>query len=569
MWTCPRTSRDPLEQTKIWLRQGKIVAVKGVGGFHLLVDATHAEAIDRLRLRKHRPRKPLALMARNMAVIRRYCQVGEEEERALHSPQRPIVLLEAAGPEVLPAELAPELNVLGFMLPYTPLYHLLLKDFDTPLVATSANPSGAPLGKDNDEAVEQLQGIADAFLLHDREIVLRCDDSVVRYTAGRMRLLRSARGYAPVSLSLPSGFEAAKATLALGGELKNTFCLLHRGRAVLSPHLGDLEDARTFAWYREEMTSLRWLFGFRPWQLAIDGHPDYHSSKLGRDLAEREGVKLVQVQHHHAHLAACLAEHGHPLGAGPVLGLILDGLGYGNDDTYWGAELLWSGYRSFRRLTHLRPAPLPGGARAMVEPWRNLVARLWQTGIDSGLFPSLTGRPVETLQRMLQKRFNSPLASSCGRLFDAVAAALGICSERQSYEGEAAAMLEHLALRSDDGGIYPFQIGTGEVDPAPLWPAIARDLHAGIPREVIARRFHNGLAHVWKDVVRHWGDTRKCRTVVLSGGVFQNRLLLETLHDSLKAMDFTVWTAEKIPLNDGGLSLGQAVVAAALSTGDQ
>ena len=565
LWTHPETSQDPIEQVKVWLRQGRIVAIKGVGGFHLVTDATHTEAVERLRARKHRPHKPLALMARDVEVIQRYCRLSVMERWTLQSAERPIVLLQQEEPDHLPAAIAPELDHYGFMLPYTPLHHLLLQDFAAPLVFTSANPSGAPLCVDNTEAMENLHGIADAWLLHDREILHRCDDAVVRLAAGRMQVLRSGRGYAPVSLPLPEGLEKAEGILALGGELKNTFCLVHQGRAIMSQHLGDLEDARTFAWYREETSVLQRLFGFTPQHLAIDRHPDYHATQYGQGWAGQQALRLTEVQHHHAHLAACLAERAYPLAADPVLGLILDGLGYGDDGTFWGGELLLADYRSFRRLAHLRPAPLPGGSKAMTEPWRNLVARLWQAQIDPSAFSSLTGKPVKGLLRMLDKEINSPLASSSGRLFDAVAAALGICVDQQSFEGQAAGVLEALAWKSDDRGAYPFGIKESMVDPYSMWPRLLEDLSSGVPRETIARRFHLGLTLAWTQLIGHFGRSIDCHTVVLSGGVLQNRLLLETLHDSLRAMDFNVWIPEKIPMNDGGLSLGQAVVAAANS----
>lgn len=569
LWTFPTTSRDPLRQVKFWLRQGLIVAVKGVGGFHLVVDATQGEAVARLRARKSRPHRPLALMARDLKVIRRYCRVGPEEEQALMSPLRPIVLLEAIAAQDLSSGVAPGVNRYGFMLPYTPLHHLLLEDFDTPLVFTSANPSGAPLCSDNGEALTQLKDIADAYLLHDREIIHRIDDSVLQYAAGRMRTVRGGRGVGPLALTLPAGFKDCGPLLAMGGELKSTVCLLENGNALLSPHLGDLEDARTFAWYQREMQSLQAFFGFRPQSLAIDCHPDYLSSRMGRNWATAEGLAVTEVQHHHAHLTACLAEAGHPLEAGPVLGVILDGLGYAGDGTFWGGELLYGDYRTCQRLAWLRPAPLPGGGKALVQPWRNLVARLWQAGMAYEHFIQLAGKPLLPLTRMMENHVQCPLASSVGRLFDAAAAALGIASQTQSYEGQAAAMLESLAWRSRDSGAYSFTIREREIDPAPLWPQMLQDLRAGVAVETMARRFHFGLARVWATLVLRFSAEIGCRTVVLSGGVFQNRLLLESLHGSLQSKGMTVWVPAKVPVGDGGLCLGQAVVgAAAMSGGD-
>ncbi len=562
VWTHPESGTDPVAQAVAWLRQGKIVAVKGMGGFQLMADAGDPGAVARLRARKHRPHKPLALMARDLGVVRRYARVGEAEARALQGPEAPVVVLSAREPGGLPA-VAPGLDQLGFILPYTPLHHRLLAPFDTPLVFTSANLSGAPLCIDNEAALVELGTIADAFLFHDRDIVHRCDDSVVRSMGGEIRVLRRARGYAPTVLPLPAGFGSGDGVLALGGELKATFCLLHRGWAVLSQHLGDLEEARTFAWFQEELAAWRELFDFRPRRLAVDRHPEYLSAKWGRRWARRDGLALAEVQHHHAHLAACLVEHGHPLDRGPVLGLILDGLGWGDDATFWGGELLYGDYRRCRRLARLRPAPLPGGGRAVREPWRNLVARLWQAGVAAERFPVLAGLPVAALTRMLTRGLNSPPASSAGRLFDAVAAALGLFPERQSFEGQAAMALETLAGRSDDDGGYGFAIGATEIDPAPLWPQLLADLEAGVPGAVISRRFHLGLAAAWLALLKYWGGRCDCRSVVLAGGVFQNRLLLETLQANLEAAGFQVLIPRRIPMNDGGLSLGQALIAAA------
>ncbi|WP_286292071.1 carbamoyltransferase HypF [Methylomarinovum tepidoasis] len=562
LWTRPACAGDPIAQTVAWLRQGKIVAVRGVGGFQLLADATDAAAVARLRARKRRPHKPFALMARDMAVVRRYARVPPEAAAALTAPEAPVVLLDALGETALPEAVAPGLGRLGFILPYTALHHLLLESFDTPLVFTSANRSGAPLCADNDEALEALSGIADAFLLHDRDIVHRCDDSVVLPATGPVRVVRAARGLAPLSLSVPPGFEGRDGILALGGGLKATFCLLHRGRAILSQHLGDLEDARSFAGFQKALADYRTLFGFQPRQVAVDRHPEYLSGKWGRRWARSEGLALTEVQHHHAHLAACLAEYRHPQDGGAVMGLILDGLGWGSDGTFWGGELLYGDYLSCRRLAWLRPTPLPGGVKAMTEPWRNLVAQLWQAGLDPGSLPVLRGLPVQALLALLEKGLNCPPASSTGRLFDAVAAALGLCPGGQSYEGQAAALLEHLAWQSDDEGAYPFTVDGNVLDPAPLWSALLADLARGVEKAAVARRFHRGLALAWVSLI---GRLRPAGsdTLVLGGGVFQNRLLLETVRDRLEASGWRVWIPRQAPLNDGGLSLGQALIAAA------
>ncbi|BAN70056.1 Sua5/YciO/YrdC/YwlC family protein [endosymbiont of unidentified scaly snail isolate Monju] len=334
------------------------------------------DTLETLRQRKRRPRKPLALMARDLEVIARYRTLSTTEQRALEDRAAPIVLLEHPGPEQLPEAVAPGSGALGFMLPHSPLHHLLARHFDTPLVFTSGNASGRPQCTDNDEALARLGAIADAFLLHDRAIVNRVDDSVLRLIDGTPAPLRRARGFAPTPLPLPPGLEDAPPLLALGGELKNTFCLLREGQATLSQHIGDLEQADTWRDWQDQLERFARLFAHRPQAIAIDGHPGYRSSAWGRDRATREGLPLITVQHHHAHLAACLAEHGVPADAGPSLGIVLDGIGHGEDGSGWGGELLVGDYRDFRRIARLRPAALPGGAQAMREPWRNLAARL-------------------------------------------------------------------------------------------------------------------------------------------------------------------------------------------------
>ncbi len=367
---------DPIAAAQGLLAAGEIVAVKGIGGFHLAVDAGNAEAVQRLRARKRRYAKPFALMARDLAMVRRYCTVSDAEEALLESAAAPIVILAADGRQQVAAGVAPGQRTLGFMLPYTPLHHLLLEGLGRPIVLTSGNLSEEPQCTGNDEARAKLGALADHLLLHDRAIVSRLDDSVARVMDGAPRLLRRARGYAPAPLRLPAGLAGAPPLLAMGGELKSTFCLVQDGKAVLSQHLGDLEDAPTFADYRRSLDLYRRLLQHRPALIAVDRHPDYLSTKLGRQIAEEEGLPVVAVQHHHAHIAACLADNGVPLDAAPVLGIALDGLGHGEDGTIWGGEFLLADYRGFTRLAHLRPVPLPGGAQAIREPWRNTYAQI-------------------------------------------------------------------------------------------------------------------------------------------------------------------------------------------------
>ena len=549
------------------LLRGEVVAIKGIGGIHLAVDATDRKALEKLRRRKHRPTKPLALMARDVAQIRRWCRVSRAEAAMLRSAAAPVVLLprrdEATADECL---IAPRRRQLGFMLPYSPLHHLLMARLDRPIVLTSGNLSSEPQCIDNDDARDRLAGIADALLLHDRDIANRIDDSVAREMAGEMRLLRRARGFAPQSLKLPKGFSGAPDLLAMGGELKNTFCLLQQGSAVLSQHMGDLENVATFDDYRKNLRLYEKLFAHDPCAIVIDRHPDYLSARLGREMARTRRLPLIEVQHHHAHVAACLAENGRPLNAAPVLGIVLDGLGFGDDGELWGGELLLTDYREYHRVGSLKSVPLPGAALAMREPWRNLWAQLDAAGIAEDDWPdALRRKPVRTLRKMRAQGLNSPLASSCGRLFDAVAAAVGVCFDRISHEGEAAIGLEALIGNRDDRG-YEFHIGhNGQrllLDPAPMWRALLDDLRHGVSRGEISARFHDGLAAALADAAMRLKREIDFDTVVLSGGVFQNRTLLESLLRRLEKR-CTVLLHRDVPMNDGGIALGQAAVAAA------
>ena len=577
-----RGAPDAIDLASRLLGAGRILAIKGIGGFHLACDATNAEAVATLRRRKRRFQKPFALMARDLDVIRRYCRIGGGESALLQGPAAPIVLLErapdAAGSLHLAPEVAPGQGTLGFMLPYSPLHRLLLAGWDRPLVMTSGNLSEEPQCIDNAEALERLDDLADYALLHDRAIVNRVDDSVVRMMDGAPRPLRRARGYAPAPIPLPPGFAAAPRVLAFGGELKNTACLLKDGHAILTQHLGDLEDARTARQYERTLDLYQSLFEHQPEVLAVDLHPDYRSTLTGRDRALREGLRLVDVQHHHAHIAAVLADNGWPLDKGPVLGIALDGLGFGPDGTLWGGELLMADYRSYRRVGWLRPTPMPGGTRAILEPWRNLLAQIesslgWESFLgrwpDLEVTRRLVGDPVGVLRAMMARGLNAPLSSSAGRLCDAVAAALGVGGESITYEGQAAIELETLAApaMADAASGYPLRISETEegrvLDPAPLWPVLFDDLGAGRGRDQIAARFHLGLCEALAGLAAGIAQEEGVSEVALSGGVFQNRLILEGLCEGLRSRGLDPLTHGQVPANDGGLSLGQAVVAAA------
>jgi hydrogenase maturation protein HypF len=563
---------DAIEVAARFIARGDIIAVKGLGGYHLACDATNPETVARLRLLKRRDMKPFALMARDLSVIRRYCAIDDVEERALTSVEAPIVLLCATGSMRLPQAVAPGLGTLGFMLPTTPLHLLLMEQFEHPLVMTSGNISEEPAVVDDAEARRQLADIASFVLTHDRTIANRVDDSVVRIMCGRSRVLRRSRGYAPASRRLPKSFENTPDLLAMGGELKATFCLVKDGQAILSQHQGDLENAATFDDYRKNLSLYQRMFDHAASVIVIDRHPEYLSSKLGHAEAERRGVLLIEAQHHHAHVAACLAENGRPLEAPPALGVVLDGLGFGDDGAIWGGEFLLADYHGYERLARLKPIAMPGGAQAAREPWRNLYAHLRAAGEFNAArladkWIAFEGKPLTTIDRMIAQGVNSPLASSCGRLFDAVAAAIGVCADRQAYEGEAAARIEALAATAlnEDGG-YQFDISVSElieIDPAPMWRAIRDDLRQGVAASAIAGRFHLGLANAINEVVARLAALRGFETVALSGGCFQNRLLFESVHENLREAGYEVLTHADVPANDGGLSLGQAAIGVA------
>lgn len=567
------------------LKNGAVVAIRGLGGFHLACDATNGKAVQRLRQRKHRYGKPFALMAKDLDTIRRYCNLSPAEADLLQSPEAPIVLLSADGLEKLPEGIAPGLNSVGFMLPYTPLHLLITRQIDGPLVMTSGNISDEPQVTRLDTARNGLQGIADALLMHDREIANRIDDSVVRIMAGKPSLLRRARGYAPSALPLPPGFEGAPDLLAFGGELKATFCVLKDGAAILSQHQGDLEDISTFEDYQKNLQLYARIYDHRPRLLVADMHPEYLSAKLAKQRAADDNLPLLEVQHHHAHIASCLVENGVALDAPPVLGIALDGLGFGEDGTIWGGEFLLADYRGYRRIATFKPVAMVGGVQAIREPWRNTYAHLvaslgWPQFVEKfsalELYRYLITKPLPTINRMLETGLNVPLASSCGRLFDAVAAALGLCADRALFEGQGAMELEALAepwRLSAGEPPYPFTIseqannGLLYLESLTMWQALLEDLGRQTPVARMAARFHYGLASAIRDMVARIrgmnAASTALNTIALSGGCFQNKLLLEELVRLLNADGLSCLFHAKVPSNDGGLALGQAAIAAA------
>jgi len=580
---------DDVDALCTLIQRGHIVAIKGLGGYQLACDATNGDAVSRLRAAKRRETKPFALMARDIEVIRRYCTPDTAEIEALQSAAAPIVLLRANGRESLPETVAPGLKTLGFMLPTTPLHVLALRRMTQPVVMTSGNASSEPQIIDDAEAMTRLAGIAEFALVHDRPIAMRVDDSLVRIVDGAARVLRRARGYAPAAITLPEGFADAPDVLAMGGEIKNAFCLTSGGKAILSPYIGDLDDAATFDDFRNSLDRFAALFGHRPRAIAVDKHPEYRSARVGRERAGNCVLPLIEVQHHHAHVAACLAENGRPLAAPPVLGIVLDGIGWGDDGTIWGGEFLLADYRGATRLGTLKPVAMPGGDAASREPWRNLYAHLtaemsWaelqMNFAELDAIRDLASRPRATLDAMIKSGTNAPKASSCGRLFDAVAAALGMCRDRQGHEGDAASRLEALVCErtireEDDALAYPFTIldlpGPGKngailpyIEPLAMWHALLGDLILDTPAPVIVARFHKGLAKaVVAMAVKLGGNERRFDTAVLSGGCFQNKVLFEETASRLRAAGFAMLAHSQVPMNDGGIALGQAAVAAA------
>lgn len=556
---------EAVRETVRRLEFGDIVGVKGLGGFHLAVDATAREAVARLRQRKIREEKPFAVMFRDMETLRKYCDVGDAEERLLTSPERPIVILRRIPhPDAPPiaSAVAPHNRTLGAFLPYTPLHYLLFEGGSlSALVMTSGNQSDEPIVMSNDEARERLRNIADVLLLHDRPIHMRCDDSVVRVLAGSPRPLRRARGYVPVPVFLK---EEMPSVLAVGAELKNTVCVTRRREAFVSQHIGDLENLETLRSFEHTIAHLQRILEISPRCIAHDLHPDYLNTQWA---LQRQDLPQLGVQHHHAHIAAVMAEN-HLVG--PVLGLAMDGTGFGPDGTIWGGEILWVDGIHCRRLGRFRHVPLPGGAQAVREPWRMAVSYLWSLAPDDpwSLYPEFMARiprrSVEVMLQMLRQRVNSPLTSSCGRLFDAVAAlAGGRCLERISYEGQAAIEFEQAIL--DDQGTYEAHIvREGELwilDPGPMIREVIADARRGTPAGILSARFHNGMVRLLTQAAAQAASENGLQRVALSGGVFQNAYLSAHLEDALRRMGLEVFVHTQLPANDACISLGQAFVA--------
>lgn len=564
----PLEGSDPIAFFAGELRAGRIGALKGLGGFHLACDARSEAAVEELRRRKHRDEKPFAIMVRRLEDADGLCQIGPEEPELLCSSRRPIVLLRKRVPQRLADGVAPENPFLGVMLPYTPLHHLLLRAMGgTPLVMTSGNRTDEPIAIEDQDAIERLSGIADLFLTHDRRIQVRCDDSVTRVAGGTESPVRRSRGSAPEPIPLPLFCPAP--ILAAGGQLKSTFALGSGGLAFLSHHLGDLDHYQACRSYEADVLLYQRLFEIEPEWVAHDLHPDYASTRYALRREAEEHLRPLAVQHHHAHMASCMAENGL---LQPVIGVTFDGTGYGEDGAIWGGEFLVGDYRRFRRAAHLRYVGLPGGEQAIREPWRMALAHLLDARLGGGL---LAGRvphsAILAVEKMLERRFNAPPTSSVGRLFDAAASLAGV-RDRVSYEGQAAMGFEWLASRVPPAGAYPFDLcetreaegkETLVIDTRPLIRAIAEEAARREDRSLIARRFHSTLVEMVAAVCCRIRNAEGIATAVLSGGSFMNAILSAEAGARLEAEGFRVHRHRLVPPNDGGLSLGQLAVAAA------
>ncbi len=572
------TGRGAITEAIKALKEGLVVAIKGLGGYQLVCDAKKGEAVKKLRRRKRRSQKPFALMAGSMEEINEICHVSEEERNLLTGRARPIVLLlkKSGADGIISPDVAPGNNRLGFMLPYTPLHHLLFNnpDIQNPagvLVMTSGNLSDEPIVIDNDEATEKLSGISDCSLTHNRGIYMRVDDSVARITGGLPRLIRRARGYAPEPIEM--GRELPD-ILACGGELKNTLCITKGRYAIISQHIGDLNNIENMFFFRETLEHMKKIFHAKPTIIAYDLHPDYLSSRFALDYKPAGSEPLlVGVQHHHAHICSCMAENGFE---GKVIGVAFDGTGFGTDGNIWGGEFLIADYNSFRRFAHLNYMRLPGGDHAIREPWRAALSCMFQAfgreGLDifNRIKPGICGaKEANLLLKMLERGVNSPLSSGMGRLFDAVSSLIGL-KDSITFEGEAAIALEMAAYGCRDvGEPYPYGLSSEAteegfvVDTSPLICALVDDITRGIPSAEMAMKFQNTVAVMIIEVSDLARKTAGLRTVALSGGVFQNALLLELVESGLAGQGFRVLTHSRVPSNDGCISLGQAAVSAA------
>ncbi|HVP12085.1 MAG TPA: carbamoyltransferase HypF [Phycisphaerae bacterium] len=563
----PITGGDPLRRFVDGLNNRKIGAMKGLGGYHLICDARDASLVDELRRRKQRDERPFAIMVGDVEAAGSLCEVGKEERDLLLSPRRPIVLLRKQASCVVAEEVAPGNPFLGVMLPYTPLHHLLLKAVNgIPLVMTSGNRSDEPIAYQDDDALARLNGIADLFLVHNRPIHVRCDDSVTRIIDGQESLVRRSRGYAPEPIRLP--FPCSEPILAVGGQLKGTFALGRGDQAFLSHHMGDLDHYEAYRAFQRDIELYQDLFAVKPAWLVHDLHPDYASTRYALARQAKEGLRCIAVQHHYVHMAACLAENGLDE---PAIGVSMDGTGYGTDGAIWGGEFLVGDYTQFRRAAHLRYVGLPGGDQAIHEPWRMALSYSLEAGCGPDLLKERVPQAaLQAVQRMLERKFNTPQTSSAGRLFDAVASLAGV-RDRVAFEGQAAMQLEWLATPRAPGDCYPFELAEPAdpsqgspivIDTRPLIRAVIRDVERAVQPAVIARRFHSTMVEMVVRVCKRIRDHTKLEVVTLSGGTFMNALLTSEVTSRLQRDGFRVYRHRLVPPNDGGLSLGQVAIAA-------
>jgi hydrogenase maturation protein HypF len=537
------------------LRSGKILAIKGLGGFHLAVDAKNEKAVLELRRRKRREEKPLAIMVPTIPSVKKFCHLDNKEKATLGAPVNPILLLKKRNGKLkLAQSIAPENDFFGIMLPYTPLHHLLIKEGFEALVMTSANISEEPICIDNIEALDRLKNIADYYLVHDRDIYLRCDDSVSIHLASELRSIRRSRGIAPRPIHVQS---AGPPVLGVGGELKNTICLLKNDQAFLSQHIGDLENLEAFEFFKLTVEHFTEIFETNPELIVYDKHPEYLSRKWARG---QKSVEKLEVQHHHAHLASVMAEHNLK---DPLIGLIMDGTGYGDDGTIWGGEVLIGDLSSYSRFAHFEALPLPGGDSAIKNPWRTALSYLYSTyGTDIPDLPFLKDHAVKSIIKMVERGINSPLTSSCGRLFDAVAALSG---GPQTIRYEAQAAIE-LMQKFQDFNVRTLNFileqknHSLEIQVRPMIRSIVRAIQNGESINRISSRFHKTLLEIFEAVTSEARKETGINGVVLSGGVFQNQILFETLIHRLVNSGFQVYTHSSVPTNDGGIALGQAMI---------
>ena len=554
---------EPLETTAALLKQGCIIAVKGLGGFHLTVDAQNDQAVEALRKRKLREEKPMALMSYDIESIRKFAHIEPDEEDLLTSPQRPIVLLRKKNPNSISAAVAPRNRYFGVMLPYTPLHYLLLRYGFAALVMTSGNLSEEPIAIDNKDAFERLADIADYFLIHNRDIYLRSDDSIVRQAAGATRFVRRSRGYVPAPVFLS---KKVPSILACGAELKNTVCLTKDNQAFLSQHIGDLENLATYDFFQLTIRHMQRILDIRPEVIAFDLHPDYLSTRFAE---QQENIQKIRVQHHHAHIVSAMAENRID---GPVIGLAFDGTGFGSDGNIWGGEILIAESETFSRAAHFAYVPMPGSSSAIREPWRMAVSYLYDAfgdefrNIDLPLLKAISSNTLTTMVDMIKKKLNSPLTSSLGRLFDGIAAIAGIRS-RVAFEGQAAMELEMLADNKKTD-IYDYEWMTADrhiILTRPIIKGVVTDMLRGVHSSVVSGKFHRTLIRMFCDLCQVIRKESGLNRVVLSGGVFQNSFLLTGLIRILARNKFKVFAHTQVPTNDGGICLGQALVAAAVA----